>query len=647
MSSESTETLSAEQQKLKVSKVSLLETTVNRIITYVNVLGQAILVVMMLFTAADVLLRYVFNKPITGGIELTEFMMAIVVAIALAYTAVRKGHIATDFVILKLPPRTGAVINSVTCLASIGVFALITWWSLIYAGNLRASEAVSSNWYIPVYPFVYIFALGSAVICLILILNLVQYLAQVTAETRNRIRVALLVVVVLALALLALPIWGSGLVPRIHPLTAGFIGVIAMVIILFLGMAVATTMALAGFLGMVYISGVNAGFIMMGTSPYATSSAYNNSVIPLFVLMGAFCFYAGLSRDLYYAAYKWFGHLPGGLAMATVGACAAFAAVSGSSVATASTMGTVALPEMKKYKYDAALATGCVAAGGTLGILIPPSVPMVIYGIITEQSIGKLFLAGFIPGIIVAAVYILTIYFVCKRNPLLGLPGPSSTLKEKLVSVKGTWAVLVLFLLVIGGLYLGVFTATEAAGVGAFGAFLFAVGTRRLSWHGFKASLVESMETSGMSIFILIGGVIFGYFLAVTRVPFELANLVSSWEVNRYFILLGVIFVYLFLGCIMSALAMIIITVPVFFPIITTLGFDPIWFGIIITRLVEVGQITPPVGVSVFVIKGVSKDVPLYTVFRGIIPFLISDVFIFILLIALPEVVLFLPNLMD
>jgi tripartite ATP-independent transporter DctM subunit len=301
---------------------------------------------------------------------------------------------------------------------------------------------------------------------------------------------------------------------------------------------------------------------------------------------------------------------------------------------------------MKRYKYDPALATGCIAAGSSLGILIPPSVILVIYGILAEQSIGKLFLAGFVPGILEAVFYMITIYVLCRRKPLIGPPGPRTTFREKLLSLKDTWAVLALFILVIGGIYRGIFTPTEAAGIGAFGALLFALGRRRLTWRGFLDSLGETGGTTAMAFIILIGSVILGYFLTITRLPFELASVVSALEVNRYAVLFVIVIVYLFLGAIMSTPAMVMLTVPIFVPVVAALGFDLIWFGIIITRVSEIGQITPPVGMNVFVMKGVAKDIPLYTIFRGVLPFLVADFAHVSLLVAFPQIALFLPNLM-
>jgi len=287
---------------------------------------------------------------------------------------------------------------------------------------------------------------------------------------------------------------------------------------------------------MVWLSGIKAGLGLLGTVPYTTTASYALSVVPLFVLMGEFAFHSGLSKDIYYAVYRWLGSVRGGLSMATIGACSFFAAISGSSLATAATMGTVALPEMQRYKYDPALATGCIAAGGTLGILIPPSVVFIVYGIITEQSIGKLFIAGLFPGILLAVLFMLTIYIITGLNPQMGPPGPKTSFVEKVKALKGVWAILVLFVVVIGGIYLGIFTPTEAAGVGAFGAFLFVLGRRKFTWQNFIASLTETVKVTAMIFVILIGAMILGYFLAVTRLPFELATFASELPIPPLFI---------------------------------------------------------------------------------------------------------------
>lgn len=430
------------------------------------------------------------------------------------------------------------------------------------------------------------------------------------------------------------------------PFTIGLIGTGIMFLVMILGMPVGLAMGFIGFLGYCYIVGLDAGLANLGQVPFDTVYTYSLSVVPLFVLMGSFAFHSGLSRELYDLGHKWVGHWPGGLSMATIVACAGFAAISGSSTAAAATMGTVALPEMKRYKYDPGLATGTVAAGGTLGILIPPSIILVIYGIIAEQNIAKLLIAGFLPGFLLAALFMLAIYIVVKRNPGLAVPGARSSFKERMVGLKSTIWVLALFVLVMGGLYLGVFTPTEAGGVGAFGAFVIALARRQLTWRTFMDSLVTTGRTVGMIFIIVIGAMLFGYFLAVSRVPTELADFVMGLGLSPYLVLLCVFVVYLFLGCIMDGLAMILLTVPIFFPLIIGAGFDPIWFGIIMVLVVEMAMITPPVGINVYVISGLAKDVPMWTIFRGIVPFLVAMIICFILVTAFPQIALFLPSLM-
>jgi C4-dicarboxylate transporter DctM subunit len=430
------------------------------------------------------------------------------------------------------------------------------------------------------------------------------------------------------------------------PIIVGYICLAIMFILLFSGMPIGLVMGLVGLAGMVVLVGWDGGISLLGTIPFKSWSSYDFSVAPMFILMGALCFHAGLSQSLYRTVHNWIGHLPGGLAMATVGACAGFAAISGSSLATAATMGTVALPEMKKYGYDSALATGCIAAGGTLGILIPPSVPMIIYCILTEQSIGALFLAGFIPGILQAIFYMIVIYIVCRRNPKMGPRGSLTDLKTKFLSIKDSGPVLILFLLVIGGIYAGIFTPNEAAGVGAFAAFIIALAYRKLTKKNFKGSLYETIQTSAMMYIMLLGALIFGYFLAASNLPKALSQYLIELSVDPWVIIVFIVIIYLFLGCVIDSMAMILLTIPIFFPVIQALGFHPIWFGIIVVRMMEIALITPPVGINVFIIKGIAKDVPMSTIFRGIVPFLYADIVHVALLIAVPSISLILPSLM-
>jgi tripartite ATP-independent transporter DctM subunit len=433
----------------------------------------------------------------------------------------------------------------------------------------------------------------------------------------------------------------------ITPFEVGLIGIVLMIVLLMAGVHIGVVMAGIGFLGISWLNGWFAGLMVLKTVPYTTFANYSMSVVPLFILMGAVCFHTGISEELYRAVHKWVGHFRGGLAMASIGACAAFSALSGSSLATAATLGTVALPEMYRYKYSPKLATGCIAAGGSIGIMIPPSVPLIVYGILSNQSIGKLFMAGIIPGITEALLYIATIYILCRRYPEMGPRGPESSWRERIAALKSAWVVVLLFVLVIGGIYMGIFSPTEAAGIGACGAVIFGLLRGRLTAKAFGNSLTSTIKNTAMIFVIFLGAMILGYFLAATRLPFELAEIVGNLPVPRFVILLVIMCIYLMLGTVMDSLAIILLTVPIFYPLITRLGFDPIWFGIIMVRLTEIGLITPPVGLNVFIIKGIAKDVPMSTIFSGILPFIMADLVHVALLTAIPQMTLFLPGLMQ
>jgi len=425
----------------------------------------------------------------------------------------------------------------------------------------------------------------------------------------------------------------------------GLIGIIFLIILLFCRMWIGFAMALVGFLGLFYLNGFDKAGIVLGTIPFSRISFYPMSALPLFVLMGIVVGDAGLSSDLYDTAYKWFGRMRGGLAVATVFASGAFAAITGSSAASVVTMGKVALPEMQRYKYSPKLATGVIAAGGTIGILIPPSLGFILYAILTEESIGRLFMAGIIPGILEVIFYAITIYLLCLFNPSMGPKGEHFKFKEKIVSLKLTWPVLALFVLVIGGIYGGIFTPTEAGAIGAFGAMIVAVAMRRLNGRGLVSSLTQALQTSAMIIILVVGAFIFANFMAVSKLPFLFGELITTLTVSKYIILAGIIVIYIILGMFLDIFSSILLTIPIIFPSVLAMGFDPIWFGVIMVRVMEIGLITPPIGMNVFILAGVT-DIPLGTIFRGIIPFVIADIAHVALLVAIPSLSLFLPNAM-
>ncbi|MCK5666261.1 MAG: TRAP transporter large permease, partial [Thiotrichaceae bacterium] len=364
------------------------------------------------------------------------------------------------------------------------------------------------------------------------------------------------------------------------------------------------------------------------------------------VMMGQVAFHAGISKRLFHTAYVWVGHLKGGLAMATVGACAGFGAISGSGPATAATMAAVALPEMKRYGYADSLAAGTVAAGGSLGMLIPPSVVFIVYALMTEQSIGDLFLAGIIPGILIAGLFGINIYIRCSRDKTLGPAGPVHSWKERVVSLNGVIETVLLFIVVMGGMFLGLFTPIEAAAIGAAGSFIIAFVQKELTFAKLKKILLETVRTSRMVFFIVAGAVIFGRFLAVSRIPFVVAQLFISLPLPGEMIMMLIILFFLVAGCFIDALALILLTIPIFFPVVMELGFDPVWFGVIVVVITQMGVITPPVGINVYVVSGIERDIPLSVIFKGALPFLSMLILAAFILIMVPQICLFLPNLL-
>ena len=427
----------------------------------------------------------------------------------------------------------------------------------------------------------------------------------------------------------------------------GLIGIFILLgVMILLQMPVGFSMALVGFFGLWYVTGINSALSMIGTETWSIFSSYGLTVIPLFILMGTICFHSGVNKSLYETAYKWFGRTRGGIAMATVMACAGFAAICGSNNATAATMTTVALPEMKKYNYNKALSAGSIACGSTLGVVIPPSVVLIVYGIQTGQSIGKLFWGSTLPGILMAVLFVLTIYLVCVKHPEWGPGGPKVRLIDKIKATPGMAEMFILFGLVMGGLYTGAYTPTEAGAAGAFFALLIA-GTirRKLTWKGFVSSITDALKVTCMVIVIIWGAVIFGRFLTISRLPFLAVDFVSTLQVLPFMIMVCILIIYAIAGMVMDALGFLLISIPIFYPMAINLGYDPVWFGCILTVVTTLGAVTPPVGICAYVVSGMAPDIPLSTVFKGVLWFIPAYAITMGLMILFPQIALFLPSL--
>lgn len=432
------------------------------------------------------------------------------------------------------------------------------------------------------------------------------------------------------------------------PELISIIAVVVFITLLLLKMQVGIALLLVGFVGYTIVVGdIKIALAQLGTSPFGITTTYSLTVMPMFIFMGMILSNSDVSKELFRVANEWVGHFRAGLGIATVGASAIFSSISGSNVATTATMARVALPEMKNYDYHPALSTGFIAAGGSLGNLIPPSVTLILYGIITMEPIGPLLIAGFIPGVILAILFMLTGYLRVLFNPSLAKTSEQKVrLSTKLLSLLKVSPILIIFIISIGGIYYGIFTPTEAGGVGAFSALAYCIIKRKLSWKQFLESLNETVRLTAVIFIILIGAELFGQFLTITGLPVTIANLVASLEVSNYVILLGIFLLYIILGLFMESIPIMVLTLPIVYPLVIDLGFDGIWFGIVMTLLINIGFLTPPFGMSIFVIHGIAKDIPIPTIFRGALPMAIT-IFVFaVILVLIPEIVTFLPNAM-
>ena len=427
--------------------------------------------------------------------------------------------------------------------------------------------------------------------------------------------------------------------------TIGIIGIIIFLALIFLGMNIGLALLLVGFAGYAAVINPAAAIGLIRKVPATQASTYTFIVIPLFIMMGNFAFQAGLSGALYKAGDRWLSRLPGNHACGTIAACAGFGAICGSCAATCATIGTIALPEMRRYKYADRISTGSIAMGGTLGILIPPSTPMIIYCIMAETSIGKMFAAGILPGVMMAALSIITIVILVKLNPDMAPPPTKCSWKERFVSLKGLIGVIVLFSIVLGGMFSGFFSVNQSAAVGAFLAIILTAINKSLTWKNFTSALRDTITTFSMTFLILIGASVFSNFLAITKIPMMLAGMLQSMDASFSVVLLLMTIVYIILGMLMDELPMILLTVPIFLPIVAGYGIDFIWFGIYIILVMELGAIAPPVGMNCFIIQGISKDISLATVYKGALPFTATILAGIVLIYIFPQIVMVLPNL--
>ncbi|MFC1901859.1 TRAP transporter large permease subunit [Chloroflexota bacterium] len=612
---------------------------------WVNGIGAGVLFAITVFTFFNVFMRYFLNRPVAIGYDLTEMSLVIVVLCGIAYTHLHKGHVSIDLVTQRLSEKSLPIINSVVNLLSIGLLSLMIWHSVRYALYAKDAGLEYAILGFPIYPIAFVVPLGCTLFCLLFIRDFLNTLVE-SLKQHLGFGSWLSLLGALVLAAAGIVVWLQTSPWAIAPSIMGIIGIAVCLLLFAIGMPVGLVLALVGFLSIVSILGLDNGFTILGTVAYRSTADFKWAVVPFFMLLGYFCFFSGVGKDIYYTANKWLGRLHGGLGIATVGASTLFAAVVGDSLSSTATMGTVALPEMRKYKYADTLSTGCIASGGTLGPLIPPSIGFIIYGILTEQSIGALFIAGILPGILVAVSFMLYIYFRCVRTPAMGPRAAVSSFREKLASLKYTWPILLLFVTVIGGIYGGLFTPTEGGGFGAMMALIIGLILKRFTWQLFINALIETSKLIGMAFLILIGAMIFSQFLAMSRLPMMTADFVAGLAVPPAITMVVILLLLLVLGCFLSVIVMLVLTVPIFFPVVTAIGYDPIWFGVIMVLMIDIGTITPPYGINVFVLKGVARDIPMSTMFRGVMPFVVVSLVCVALIVIFPQIATWLPQVL-
>jgi tripartite ATP-independent transporter DctM subunit len=627
-----------------------LDAMVNRIERLVRPVTQSLAMVSALVAGGmsipifiDVVCRLIMNRSVPGIIEIEEFMMIFIVFLALGHLQSEKEHVSIDLVFKRFPEwmqNLIAFFNDTVCFS---LFAVMSWQSVIQVINKKSEVSFSLG--IPLSIFIAVSALGIMLLSVVLLIDILKTLSRVIKDDRVLwLLLPLGLAVLFALSPLIIKMF---MADRLGGFTLGLAGMGVMFVLLLLKMPIGLAMTVTGFWGMLIISKhLLAPLSMLGIAPYHTSASFILAVVPLFILMGELSFHSGISKDLFDTAYKWLGRLPGGLAMAAVAGCAGFAAVCGDSMSTAVTMGTVSLPEMEKKRYQVELATGSLAAGGTLGILIPPSVGFIFYAIITEESVGKLFVAGILPGLLLAFLFMICIYCMALLHPEMAPRGEKTSLSVKIIALKGIIPMLLLFVLILGGILGGMFSPTEGGGIGAVGAFCFTVYRRRLNRENLMKAIRETAALTTKLLMILIGVGILGYFLAATRLPFILSDIVTKLPWGRYVVFAAVLLLFIILGCLMNVIPMILLTLPAIYPSILALGFDPIWFGVVTVIVMEMGQITPPIGVNVFALSSVAKDVPMEKIFKGVFPFFACMVVCVVILVVFPSIATFLPDLL-
>lgn len=619
--------------------------TIGRLSRYLNILALAIFFGMMVLTFADVFLRYVFNRPITGTKEYIEVLLVVVVAFTIAYTYRLKRHVTVDIIVSRLRGATKLVWETVITTISFALAFLLLWQSVsqtmffVERGKVHGTAV-----YIDAVPFQIAIVVGCFLLAVLLLRDVVKALIDCIGGGISARHWAVMVLVVAAVGAAAV-VWMQGYWDISLPALA-LIGIVVMLILMFSGMPTAFALFLTGFLMIGHIRGRLTAFDIIGREMFTTPANYTWSVVGFFVLMGYLAYNARFGEDIYTTVQRWIGRARGGLATATIGASTAMAGVVGDSLSVTTTMCAIAYPQMKKYNYSDRLAAGTIAAGALIGPLIPPSLGFIIYATLTGVSLGKLFVAGIGPGVLLAMLYALTIYGIARLDPTAGPKGPGSTWKARLVSLKYGGPIIVLFLLVIGGIYAGIFTATEGGSIGCVGALVIGFAMRRFNWSSIKDALLQSGTVLGMIFMIIIGATIFSTFLAWCNLSGTISDFFVGLDWDPRILVLFVLLLFFLAGFFIDIIPMFLIGVPIFHPVLIALGVDPIWFAVLVVITIQLGQISPPFATILFALKGILPEVKIGTIFRGVLPFIAASVVGLVLMLFVPAIVLWIPGLM-
>jgi len=611
---------------------------------WTNIISMVTIFLMVFLTFVDVICRYIFNQAITGAMEISEVMLAVAVFCAIANTHAQKSHINVDVFTSKLSPDSRLIVNFINTLMGIGLFIIIIWRTWIQALNFMSEHAFHGNAaFIPSGPFAIVIVVGCIAMGLLLVRDLLLHIENAIKQGFTwRHWTILLVVSILIFGLAG--VWAQrGMIDVSRPMV-GILGVLTSLFLILMGIPIAFALFIPGILFIGHIRGMRTAYIMLGSGMYHNSTEFVWATVAFFVLMGFFCLYGRFGEDLYILFNRWIGRLRGGLAMATAGSCTGFAAIVGDSVSSIATMTSVAMPEMKKYHYNDRLSTGSITAGAIIGPIIPPSVPFIIYGVLTQVSIGKLFIAGIIPGLLLGITFVITISLWCHFNPQMGPPAESSSWRQKFVSLKACGPILILFGLVIGGIYGGAFSPSEGGAMGAGGALIIALLMRRMTWKGLYQALRETAKVLSMILLIINGAGIFVRFVAWCNLSSMVSDFFTGLGLSMPGTVAVILLAFLLLGFIVDILTLTMIGVPILHPVAVAQGADPIWFALLVMLVMTLGALTPPIGLNLFTMKGMAPEIPMEAIYKGALPFVIASIVVIVIVFLVPGFATYLPN---